>query len=192
MTSILVQKRFSASAAAPDGKARRKLSGFAAADKRSVLVVELVGDVARPRLRRDEFHFSDQSAAPGFIDLRAELVLHFFQLFPPGLAVGRDFQASLVAAHWTRVPRESFSHHTGPHTGEPCDRGLRTFQLAQHPTQKISRAFHGSRILAHIYRRENFCENFECEKRITAKTEAGQSVCGSDGVAGTVCTRSKQ
>ena len=180
MASILVQKRFSASAAARDGKPRRKSSGFAAADKRSVLVVQLVGDVARPRLRGDEFHFADQGAAPGFVDLRAELALHFFQLFPPGLAVGRDFQASLVAAYRTRVPRQSFSHHAGPDAGEPRDRGLRTLQFTQHATQKISRAFHGSRILAHIYRRENFCENFEREKRIAANSKARQSGCGSN------------
>ena len=71
-----------------------------------MLVVQLVRDVARTGLGGDEFHFADQLAAPGFIHLRAELAFHFFQLFLPGLAVGRDFQAALVAAHRARVPRE--------------------------------------------------------------------------------------
>jgi hypothetical protein len=156
MASILVQKRCSASAARRNAKSRRNSSGFAAADERSVFVVQLVRDVARPRLGGDEFHFTYQRAAPCFVDLRAELALHFFQLFPPGFAVRRDFQASLVAAHRTRVPSESFSYHAGPHAGEPCDRRFRTLQLAQHPAQKISRAFHRSGILAHISPRKYF------------------------------------
>lgn len=191
MASILVQKRFSASADTRDGKPRRKLSGFAAADKRSVLVVQLVRDVARPRLPGDEFHFADQRAAPGFIHLRAELELHFFQLFPPGLAVGRDFEASLVAADRTRVPRQSLAHHAGPHARKPRDRSFGTLQLAQHPTQKISRAFHRRRILAHKLPREYF-PKFGREKRIAAKSELRQCGFGDSEAARTLFTRSKK
>lgn len=134
MASILVQKRFGASAAARAWKARQKSSGFAAADEGSVLVVQLVRNVARTGFGGDEFHFAHQRAAPCFVNLRAELAFHFFELFPPGFAVGGDFQASLVAAYRTRMPRQSFSHHAGPHARKPCDRSLRTLQLAEHPT----------------------------------------------------------
>src|SRR5271168_2371652 len=149
MASILVQKRFRASAAPREGKSLSRSSGFAAANERSVLVVQLVRYVARTGLGGDEFHFAYQRAAPGFVYLRAELALHFFQLFLPGLAVGRDFQASLVAADWPGMPRQTFSYHAGPHAGKPRDGSLRTLQLTQHSTQKISGAFHGSGILAH-------------------------------------------
>src|ERR1700733_1918393 len=153
MASILVQKRRGSAQAAcarkSRGQAPQNSSGFAAANERSVLVIELVRDVTRPGLGGDEFHFAHQCAAPSLVDLRAELALHFLQLLPPGLAVSCYLQASLVTAHRTRVPRQSFSHHAGPHAREPRDGSLRTFQLAQHSTQKISSAFHGSGILAH-------------------------------------------
>jgi|SRR5580693_3169247 hypothetical protein len=71
--------------------------GSAATDKRGVLVVHLVGDFPGTGFRRGEFHFANQAAAPGFIDLRAEFRFHLFELFLPGFGVGGDFQASGVA-----------------------------------------------------------------------------------------------
>src|ERR1700690_1588306 len=90
------------------GRERRsRILGFFPADKRSVLVIQFVRNMLGSRLRSDEFHFAHQRAAPGLVDARAELSLHFIQLLLPRFALRGNFQASALAANRLRARSKS-------------------------------------------------------------------------------------
>ncbi len=162
--SILVQKTWSANVAAAEisrinnnAKAETqraqstplrsqrvgsKTLRLAAADKRNVLVIHFARELAWTRLGCGELHFADQSAAPGFVHLRAEFRLHLFELLLPRIVIGGDFQAPRLATDRTRVGGESFADDAGPNAGKPCHDRFRPFDLTQHTAKKISRSFH--------------------------------------------------
>lgn len=116
-----------------------------AANERCVVVIEFVRNV-RPRFRH-EFHFADEIAAPGAIHLRAKLMLHGFDLFLPGDAVGGYFKASGSAADRARVSRKRRADHRRPRACKPRQHRFRPPHPAQRAAKKCSSSFHGSGIL---------------------------------------------
>jgi len=121
---------------------RRRWLALAAADEGGVLVVQFAGDAPRSRLARSEFYFADQAAAPGFVDARAELALHAFELLLPGLAVGGDFETAILAAQGASARGERFAYNRRPRAREPRECRFRSFQPSQRPSEKSSRSFH--------------------------------------------------
>src|SRR4029077_4070672 len=129
---------------------RKKRSALAAADERSVLVVQFVRDAPRARLASSKFHFADQAAAPGLIDARAELALHALELLLPGFPVGGDLQAAIFAPYRPSARSERLAHDRWPRAREPRKRRFGAFEAPQSPPEKFSRSFHGPRILAQL------------------------------------------
>jgi hypothetical protein len=121
--------------------------GSAAANKRSVRVIGLVGNVPRARFRGDELHFADEIAAPSSVDSIAQLALHALNLLLPCFRVSRYFEKGAVAPHRPRVSCERFPCDCWPRTCEPRKRGFRTIEPADDFSKKFSRSLHGSGIL---------------------------------------------
>jgi hypothetical protein len=123
--------------------------GFSAANERRVLVIHLMANVFGRRFFGGEFHFANERAAPGLVDTRTELALHFIELFSPGFAFRGDFEAAAFAANGTRARGERVANDARPSSGEPRERGFRAFETPHDTTEKISRSFHGGGILSH-------------------------------------------
>jgi|SRR5271154_1837931 len=123
------------------------MSDFAPANERRVIVVEFVRNVPWS-CGRNKFYLAHQAAAPLAIDMRPEFRAHRFQLSLPGLAVGRDLQATRSASHGAGVSSDRHADDSRPDSCEPRNGSFRVLKLAQHATQEISCFVHEPRTLA--------------------------------------------
>jgi len=115
---------------------------FAAADKGSVFAIHFARDTLGPRLG-DELYFADKIPAPGLIDAGTKFFLHRFELLLPGLAVGRDLEASCLATNGLGVSGENFSDDVGPRACEPGKRRFGALESPQHTAKEFSGSLHG-------------------------------------------------
>src|SRR5215469_3749708 len=140
------------SLALPSEIVRRALL-LAAADKRSMVVVEFVGNAPKRRCRRTvwrgkgartghEFHFADQAAAPRLVDAVAEIVGHLLELFLPGFGVGRDVEAAILASQWASVACQSLAHDLRPGAREPSEGSLGAIQSSCNASQNVGGLIH--------------------------------------------------
>lgn len=134
-----------------------------------MVVVEFVGNAPTRRCRRTvrcgkgartghEFHFADQAAAPRLVDAVAEIVGHLLELFLPGLGVGRDVEAAILASQWASVACQSFAHDLRPGAREPSESSLGAIQSSGNASQNVGGFIH------RVYLR------FSNERRGTAST----------------------
>ena len=93
----------------------------------------------------NEFDLADEISAPGFVNARAELAFHAFQLLPPAFSIRGDFQAAILESDGPRVRRQRLPDDSGPGTLEPGERGLGPLQFPDNFSQKFSSAFHRNR-----------------------------------------------
>jgi hypothetical protein len=89
-----------------------------------------------------EPHFANQNAAPGLIDVIAEVPLHRFELTLPGFAVGFQFKAIVLATNRAGVRGEMWSNDGWPGAGEPRESCVRLLEAPNDTAKELSRAFH--------------------------------------------------
>ena len=89
-----------------------------------------------------EAHVANKRGAPGLVDALAELRLHGFELGPPGLGVGEDFEDAVAAGGGARVARKRRAHNRGPGRTKPGERRFGTPEAPRDAAEKVGCAFH--------------------------------------------------
>jgi len=89
-----------------------------------------------------EFDFTDQRAAPSFVDAHAEIAGHVLDLMVP-FCIRRNFEPTLFAVQGTRVTGQRLADDLRPGTRKPGERRFWPIQFARDASEQIACLLHG-------------------------------------------------